>query len=441
MNTKFIGGYLVWILLTSLVFFACSDSEEQGLRFEGCDGPVVIDEIAERQYSMAPYLINPTTEGVTIQWESMDDAPSYLLWGPEGAYDTCTCVPPPIRIPLISDEILEEHDGWLYSVTLSGLKPYTRYQYTLPGAQVPIPDAIGVYLGEQPEWADFGEQSFITAPEPGQDFSMIIFGDNQPLAHTHELVVNTMLLHPADVVVHMGDIVHNGQASQFRDVYVSMASPVLRRMPHFHIAGNHEGHGDVIPFDTLFPMPPGEAVIIDGTPLDPGPRVGIFDYGDARIFVLDSEREMGEGSAQLAWLDAQLENTVTEHPEFIWLFASWHRPTFSWSTSLMDGPRDALHEVLLRWKVDAVLNGHNHCYERFIQDGITYLVTGGGGAGLSAIDAIDPVPGENREGAALAFHIVHGEFTSAKASFRVIGAEDDAEIDTFELLVQDRSDL
>jgi hypothetical protein len=32
--------------------------------------------------------------------------------------------------------------------------------------------------------------------------------------------------------------------------------------------------------------------------------------------------------------------------------------------------------------VDAVFSGHNHIYERYLYNGIHYLVTGGGGAHL-----------------------------------------------------------
>lgn len=432
------------VLGTVLLASGCPNGCEQNpsvLKYENCADVIDVDSIATRQYSIAPYLINPSADGVTIQWEAMDDAPSYLLWGPQGQYTTCTCLPAPTKIPIVSDEITEPHKGWLYSVTLHGLDAHSRYQYTVPGSQVPIPDPDEVYTGEY-RWKDFGQQIFTTAAAVGQDFSIIVYGDNQPLAHNHQLVIDAILRHPADVVLHVGDIVHNGSIGQFRGNYFRMASPALRMIPHFHIAGNHEGHGDVIPFDTLFPMPVGETVNdAAGMAIEPGPRAGVFDYGNARFFALDTERDIGAGSVQLAWLDAQLENAVHNHPEIKWLFTTWHRPTYSLSESLMDGPRDAVDVVLKRWHVDAVFTGHNHCYERLVHDGMTFVVAGGGGAALTNVDIREPANGEVQEAAAAAFSFLRGEFHGDSASFTAYKAEDDAVIDSFVLQSQDRSEL
>jgi hypothetical protein len=46
--------------------------------------------------------------------------------------------------------------------------------------------------------------------------------------------------------------------------------------------------------------------------------------------------------------------------------------------------------VLERYGVDLVICGHNHNYQRSLVNGITYIVTGGGGAELHPIDQPDP---------------------------------------------------
>ena len=38
-----------------------------------------------------------------------------------------------------------------------------------------------------------------------------------------------------------------------------------------------------------------------------------------------------------------------------------------------------------RYRVRLVLNGHDHNYQRFTRKGVTYVVHGGGGAGLYAL--------------------------------------------------------
>ena len=307
-------------------------------------------------------------------------------------------------------------------------------------AMTPMPDVTTPFTGIN-FWEEFGISEFITAPKPGRSFSMIVIGDNQALPYDHERVVQTIVDNPADLLIHTGDIIHNGLINQFRQVYLLMQTPAIRRIPHFHVSGNHEGHGETIPFDTIFPMPNNRPVMIEGEEVLPSRRVGFLDYGHLRIFALDSEQSIGEGSPQLAWLDEGLGRTVREHPEITLLFVSWHRPTYSWSESTKREWKEALHEVLTCWRVDMVWTGHNHCYERFEQDGITYIVTGGAGAFLTNIDGNDPDPGDNRLAAESSFHIVRGEIDSEGGRFTAIRAEDGGEIDRFTITVRDRSDL
>ena len=414
--------------------------EPERLLFVGCEAPVDLAAAPERRFVIAPYLIHPQPGSVRIQWEALDDGPAYLLWGPEGGLDTCICAPAPVKIPIVSEEIVEEHDGWLYSVTLDGLESGESHQYSLVGASVPVPDPRTLSWA-QLRWEDFGVQAFSAPPAAGEPFTMMVYGDNQPIPALQEPVIKAMGLQDGDLVLHTGDIVHNGLSSEYRFLYFLIASPLARAVPHLYTSGNHEGHGEVIPFDSFFPVPGTEPVEIDGAPVSPGPRSGMLELGNARIFVLDSEREMGEGSEQLRWLDHMLERTARDRPDIRWLFASWHRPTHTWAESIMLSSREALHEVMCRWKVDVVWNGHNHCYEHFEQDGVTYIVTGGGGALLTPIDGRPPEPGDNRLVAESSYHLVLADVGHDSIEIQAIRATDLNMIDRFTVLANDRGHL
>jgi hypothetical protein len=52
----------------------------------------------------------------------------------------------------------------------------------------------------------------------------------------------------------------------------------------------------------------------------------------------------------------------------------------------MDQGRRFLVPLFEMYGVDLVLNGHDHIYERSYKDGVYYLITGGGGAGLYSIN-------------------------------------------------------
>jgi hypothetical protein len=48
--------------------------------------------------------------------------------------------------------------------------------------------------------------------------------------------------------------------------------------------------------------------------------------------------------------------------------------------------------VLRELKIDIVFNGHDHAYERWMpRGGVTYIVTGAGGAGLYRRRRVDPL--------------------------------------------------
>lgn len=120
-----------------------------------------------------------------------------------------------------------------------------------------------------------------------------------------------------------------------------------------------------------------------------GNLYGSFDHGRAHFICLDTDEVGDEGriaGEQLRWLKRDLERNRGATATFVFL----HRPLFSpkdpdlaQKRSFSDRVnRDALHQLLVRYKVAAVFAGHDHLYEERVVDGIRYYITGGGGAPL-----------------------------------------------------------
>ena len=87
---------------------------------------------------------------------------------------------------------------------------------------------------------------------------------------------------------------------------------------------------------------------------------------------------------QFRWLQGVLANSGQKH-KFVFL----HHPLYTdpdkghhSGDSLDKYPldRDRLETLFVKARVDAVFAGHEHFYQRKIVDGITYVITGGGGA-------------------------------------------------------------
>jgi hypothetical protein len=139
--------------------------------------------------------------------------------------------------------------------------------------------------------------------------------------------------------------------------------------------------------------------------------VGYFDYfgsragpsrsgfykqalGNWSLFALNSNVAADSASGQMAWLKAELAaNSGCK-------LAAWHYPVVSSSTRGNNSTMQSVWEELVTKKVDIVLQGHEHHYERFAPmqsdgaadatNGIRSFVVGTGGASLYDFGAIKP---------------------------------------------------
>lgn len=120
-----------------------------------------------------------------------------------------------------------------------------------------------------------------------------------------------------------------------------------------------------------------------------------YDLGAWRIYALNSELDMSEGSPLITWLEEDLAENARQC-----VLAYWHRPR--WSSGEEHG-RDPtvqpLWEILYEAGAELVLNGHEHNYERFMPmnaegepdpNGLRQIVVGTGGGGLYEFDEVLP---------------------------------------------------
>lgn len=105
--------------------------------------------------------------------------------------------------------------------------------------------------------------------------------------------------------------------------------------------------------------------------------------GDIEVFVLYSEAYTLE---QHAWLEGVL--AASKAP---WKIITLHRPLYS--SAFHGGSRSLrgrIEPLALRYGVRLILAGHEHSYERLEVKGITYIVSGGGGANLRGFWLVKP---------------------------------------------------
>jgi hypothetical protein len=186
-------------------------------------------------------------------------------------------------------------------------------------------------------------------------------------------MAETYVERPFGNVILLGDISYYGSfADRYNDVFLRPMRPLLDAGVEFDLAiGNHDE--GLRYSEESYAEIQAEVELID----TPG-RYYMQTYGPADVFLLDSSVPglFGpESSDQLEWLDDTLAGATSP-----WRIVAMHHPPYSsgkhGSTARTE---DLLVPILERHKVDLVLSGHDHDYERTVPiNGITYVVSGGG---------------------------------------------------------------
>lgn len=294
--------------------------------------------------STEPYVQDVTATGATVRWwNERDEAGSFSYWEEGGRH-----------------EEVVPRGGALREVVLTGLRPATRYEYRVEGE------------------AGDGRGGFRTDPGPEATVVVGVLGDSGSGEDAQYDVGRVLAEMGPDLVIHTGDVVYpDGALCDYGERFFEPYAETLAVAPVFPTAGNHDlASGDGGPYDRVFALPVDE----EGETQ----RRYAYGYGPLRVVVVDSEvYERGDEAgiaAQLVWLEEILA-IGTDRP---WTVVVVHHPSFT-SLAENDDPelRGDLAPIFARFGIDLVLSGDVHAYERFQPiDGVTYVVTGGGGAEL-----------------------------------------------------------
>ena len=215
----------------------------------------------------------------------------------------------------------------------------------------------------------------LAAATPTQTtFSFVAFGDTRSNPVAHQQVVSSILSLAPNFILHTGDFVADGNDPAQWTEFFSIEQDLLRHSPLYGALGNHE-HNSQLYFDA-FNFPGNE-------------RWYSFDHGNVHFVALeiDGYASYASGSPQAQWLENDLARATQR-----WKVVFFHAPPYSSGSEHGSDlqVRKALEPLFMRYGVDLVFNGHDHDYERSVANGITYIVTGGGGAPLYAQGQPDP---------------------------------------------------
>ncbi|MCC6508902.1 MAG: metallophosphoesterase family protein [Pirellulaceae bacterium] len=230
-----------------------------------------------------------------------------------------------------------------HTVKLDSLKPGQKYAYR---------------VGDGANWSEWFH--FKTASEKAEPFSFIYFGDAQNNIRSlwSRVIREAYTDAPkAAFLLHAGDLVNNAEADAEWGEWCGAGSWINAMMPNVAIPGNHEmaktgsdvrrvSHHWRPQFELPLNGPPG----LEET-------CYTLVYHNMRLIGLNSNEQQ---ELQAKWLDKVLAENQSE-----WVVCTFHHPIFSTGKDRDNAQLRALWKPIIdKYKVDLVLQGHDHTYGR-----------------------------------------------------------------------------
>jgi len=327
--------------------------------------------------SKGPYLQEPGSTEMTILWEAMTNHPSTLRFGLRGRVDKSVGpISPRTMVGLTpckqTNIVTSTTNGltitktnvvgafrtnlfYLYEAALTGLKPAATYSYTV----VICGTATAVH-------------QFTTLSQNSDTVRFIAYGDSRSDPKVHRTLAKQFLAESPDFILHAGDLVMDGKDySLWSKQFFQPVVDVIDRVPFLPAPGNHEE--DLKNYLAYFHMPGKK-------------RWYSFDAGPVHVLALDYHYTKSSDEQ----FKFACEDLLKSHAP--WKVVFLHYPMFNYGHHNSAWGHEFYLPLFHRAKVDLVLSGHSHLYERFrpiapeARPGwaITFITTGGGGAELGS---------------------------------------------------------
>lgn len=220
-----------------------------------------------------------------------------------------------------------------------------------------------------------------TAPEKTAGITFAVIGDTKTFSASPngnlEKAVRSLSKQNLDLAFVMGDLVSScdgGSSCEKKyESWKNIMSPILAKT--YEVQGNHDRTGgnaaDAV-WQKEFNLP-------TNGPAGYEELAYSFDKGNLHFVVLTSEKPKGNAvnDVQRSWLEKDLAANTQKNT-----FVFFHEPAFQMSQDAKDAldanpqERDQLWNILKKYKVTAVFNGHLHMIARKLQDGIYQFVIG-----------------------------------------------------------------
>ena len=316
-----------------------------------------------RAFLKGPYLQAPGAETMTILWESPTNGSGVVRYGLKGRLNRELRLDAPRELTVVSPNAggsaatgSATNAVFLYEMTLTNLEANSVYTYSAETHGIQTPTKKFKTFGAHPSKVRF-----------------IAYGDTRSNPKLHAAIAANFKRYAPDFILHTGDLVSAGKRYDLwgKEFFDPLAQ-VIDEVPILPAIGNHEQDGiNYLHYLHL-----------------PGKKTAWYSYDVGPVHVLSLDyRYESETDEQFAFAKRDLQ--AARSP---WKIVILHIPIFNFGGHGSRWGQAAYLPLFHQAKVDLVIGGHSHIYERFYPVApttgpdrwpITHITTGGGGAPLS----------------------------------------------------------
>ena len=301
-----------------------------------------------------PYLQMMSSNAVTIRWQSKNQFKGVVNYG--------------IKPNQLTKSQHEENASEEHEVRLTGLKPATKYFYSVGDGENDSIQGTDFWFKTSPKikansdksarfWVT-GDQGYPNLIQDQVRDAMLGWVKQNPRSINESPTVDFWLT--------TGDNAYrSGTNDQFQAGFFEPYKSILRNTPVWPIYGNHDARRWVF-FDIFtFPTKAESGGVASGSE-----HYYSFDYANIHFVMLDTQESSHDIDGEmLSWLKKDLQATKQQ-----WLIAFLHHPPYTKGSHNSDDKwdsngrlitvRENILPMLEKAGVDLVLSGHSHMYER-----------------------------------------------------------------------------
>jgi len=235
--------------------------------------------------------------------------------------------------------------GLMHVVRMDGMQADTTYSYTCDDSKTFYTFRTAPVVGTLPV-------TIAAVADLGEDCDRVGCGN----ATIAALAADTSY----SMLVHAGDLAYTHGHPMIWDNFMLEMQPITTRVPYMVCVGNHEHYFNFSGYRSRFNMPGSLAKANQNLWYS-------FDHGGVHWAAFSTEHDL---EMQTAWLEMDLKTADANRAKVPWVVVFAHKPLYCSTNDYYDCRVGAekiasvIEPLLKKYKVDLMLAGHLHNYER-----------------------------------------------------------------------------